>query len=61
MADAQNGGRVFQSYWCTVPEVMQVSDKVSVTGQIMRYNSTYEIKNGTVVLLSREEVATVKI
>jgi predicted extracellular nuclease len=55
MADAQNGGRVFQSYWCTVPEVMQVGDKVSVTGKIMRYNSTYEIKNGTVTLLSREE------
>lgn len=56
MADNKNGGRVFQSYWCTVPEVIMVGDKVSITGNIMRYNSTYEIKNGTVVLLSREEV-----
>ena len=53
MADTEDGGRVFQSYWCTVPEVMQVGDYVAVTGKIMRYNSTYEIKNGEVVLLSR--------
>lgn len=55
MADTKNGGRVFQSYWCTVPEVMMVGDRVSLTGQIMRYNSTYEIKHGTVVLLSRDQ------
>ena len=53
MADTEDGGRVFQSYWCNVPEVMQVGDYVAVTGKIMRYNSTYEIKNGEVVLLSR--------
>lgn len=56
MADTKDGGQVFQSYWCTVPEVMMVGDKVSITGNIMRYNSTPEIKNGTVILLSREEV-----
>ena len=54
MADTQNGGKVFESYWGNVSEVMQVGDKVSVTGKIMRYNSTYEIKNGDVILLSRE-------
>ena len=53
MADTKDGGRVFQSYWCNVPEVMQVGDYVAVTGKIMRYNSTYEIKNGDVTLLSR--------
>lgn len=56
MADTRGGGEIFQSYWCTVPEVMQVGDHVAVTGHIMRYNSIYEIKNGEVALLSREEI-----
>ena len=54
MADTPNGGKVFQSYWGNVTEAVSVGDKVSLTGQIMRYNSTYEIKNGDVVLLQRE-------
>lgn len=54
MADTKNGGQVFQSYWCNVPEVMLVGDYVSITGKIMRYNQTPEIKNGNVTLLSRE-------
>ena len=51
MADTPNGGNVFQSYWGNVTEAVSVGDKVSLTGQIMRYNSTYQIKNGDVVLL----------
>ena len=51
MADMPNGGNVFQSYWGNVTEAVAVGDKVSLTGQIMRYNSTYQIKNGDVVLL----------
>ena len=51
MADIQGGGNVFQSYWGNVTEAVAVGDKVSLTGQIMRYNSTYQIKNGDVVLL----------
>ena len=58
MADTPNGGKVFQSYWGNVTEVVVVGDKVSVTGQIMRYNSTYEIKNGDVVKLSSEDAIT---
>ena len=54
MADTPNGGNVFQSYWGNVTEALAVGDKVSLTGQIMRYNSTYQIKNGDVVLLQRE-------
>ena len=54
MADIQGGGNVFQSYWGNVTEAVAVGDKVSLTGQIMRYNSTYQIKNGDVELLSRE-------
>lgn len=53
MADTKNGGKVFESYWGNVSEAMKVGDKVSVTGHLMRYNSTSEIKNGSVVLLER--------
>ena len=54
MADTENGGRIFQSYWCNVPEQIKVGDYVSVKGQILRYNSTYEIKHGDVLLLERK-------
>ena len=52
MADTPNGGNVFQSYWGNVTEAVSIGDKVSLTGQIMRYNSTYQIKNGDVVILA---------
>ena len=54
MADTENGGKVFQSYWCNVPEQIKVGDYVSVKGNILRYNSTYEIKHGDVLLLERK-------
>ena len=54
MADTKNGGKVFQGYWCNVPEQIKVGDYVSVKGQILRYNSTYEIKHGDVLLLERK-------
>ena len=57
MADTQNGGKVFESYWGNVTEKMLVGDKVSVEGMIMRYNSTYEIKNGNVTLIERDSPA----
>ena len=56
MADYPDDENVFQCYWGNVTEVMNVGDKVAITGQIMRYNSTYQIKNGDVVRLSSEEV-----
>lgn len=54
MADTKDGGQVFEAYKCYVTEEMQVGDHVAVTGKIMRYNQIAEIKNGDVVLLSRE-------
>ncbi len=54
IADTENGGKVFESYWCNVPEQIKVGDYVSVKGQILRYNSTCEIKHGDVVLLERK-------
>ena len=54
MADTEKGGKVFQSYWCNVPEQIKVGDYVSVKGNILRYNSTYEIKHGDVLLIERK-------
>ena len=53
MSDAENGGKVFQSYWGNISEQIKVGDYVSVKGKIMRYNSTYEMKHGAVLLLER--------
>lgn len=55
MADTQDGGKVFECYWGNVPEVVVAGDEVAVTGNLLRYNSTYEIKNGTVEILSRAQ------
>ena len=55
MADTQDGGKVFECYWGNVPEVVVVGDEVAVTGNLLRYNSTYAIKNGTVEILSRAQ------
>ena len=54
MADTENGGKVFESYWCNVPEQIKVGDYVAVKGKILRYNSTYEIKHGDVIMLDRK-------
>ena len=51
MADTKKGGKVFECYWGNVPEVVHIGDKVSVTGNLMLYNTTSEIKNGDVVIL----------
>lgn len=60
MADAKDGGRVFQSYWCNVSEQIKVGDYVSVMGNILRYNSTYEIKHGDVLLLERKSTVALE-
>ena len=60
MADTEDGGKVFQSNWCNVPEQIKVGDYVSVKGNILRYNSIYEIKHGEVVLLERKTVETLE-
>ena len=53
MADTKDGGKVFESYWGNVSEILQVGDKVSLIGHIMRFYSTPEMTNGDVVLLER--------
>ena len=61
MADTKKGGKVFECYWGNVPEVVHIGDKVSVTGNLMLYNTTSEIKNGDVVILEHAPQAIEQI
>lgn len=62
--DDQKGSvKTFEGYWCNLPaedveagKPLNVGDKVRIAGFLMRYNSTYEIKNGDVIVLERAEV-----
>jgi hypothetical protein len=59
MDDVKGGGKVFQGYWCNIPEgedPLKAGDKITLTGRILNYQGTPEIKNGDVVILERAEV-----
>lgn len=63
--DEKGDTKTFEGYWCNLPQEMvdagtplNVGDKVTISGYLMRYNSTYEMKNGDIVVLER---AVVKI
>ena len=60
MDDDKGTKKTLQGYWCNLPghEALQVGDKITLTGKILNYNGTPEIKNGDVAILER---ATVKI
>lgn len=60
MDDEKGTKKTLQGYWCNLPghEALNVGDKITVTGKIMNYNNTPEIKNGDVAILER---ATTKI
>ena len=60
MDDVKGSQKTLQGYWCNLPghEALNVGDKITLTGKILNYNNTPEIKNGDVVILER---ATVKI
>lgn len=54
MADTKDGGNVFEGYWANLPadvSEFKVGMKVKMTGAIMKYNTTPEIKNGDVVVI----------
>lgn len=57
IADTQNGGKVFEAYYCNVPngEAVPVGAKVRLKGNIMKYNTTPEMKNGDVEIISLPE------
>lgn len=55
MADEQNGGRVFYAFQCKHPdEVVKVGYKVAITGNLLNYNGTPEMKRGQTRILSRD-------
>ena len=58
--DVKGTKKTVQGYWCNLPghEALNVGDKITVTGKIMNYNNTPEIKNGDVVILERASVTT---
>ena len=60
MDDEKGTKKTLQGYWCNLPghEALNVGDKITVTGKIMNYNNTPEIKNGDVAIIER---ATTKI
>ncbi len=65
MDDEKGDKKTFEGYWCNLPQEMvdaetplNVGDKVTISGYLLRYNNTYEMKNGDVVVL---EKATVKV
>ena len=65
MDDQKGTKQTFEGYWCNIPgaegsngDPLNVGDKVSITGYLMKYNTTPEIKNGDVTIIER---AVVKI
>lgn len=65
MDDEKGDKKTFEGYWCNLPQEMvdagtplNVGDKVTISGFLKRYNTTYEMQNGDIVVLER---AVVKI
>jgi hypothetical protein len=60
MDDEKGTKKTLQGYWCNLPghEALNVGDKITVTGKILNYSNTPEIKNGDVAIIER---ATTKI
>ncbi len=58
MDDNKGTKKTLQGYWCNLPghEALNVGDKITLTGKIMNYSNTPEIKNGDVVILERASV-----
>ena len=63
MADAKDGGQIFQAYYANLPEgttQFTKGAKVKITGKLQKYvdkdnNVTPEIKNATVIILEASE------
>ena len=58
VADTKNGGRVFYAYQCYADAPVVVGDKVSLTGKLLNYNGTPEMKWGQTALLLSASTTT---
>lgn len=59
MDDEKGSKKTFEGYWCNMPEgeaALNVGDKVIIKGFLMRYGTTYEMKNGDITILERAVV-----
>lgn len=59
MDDEKGNKKTFEGYWCNIPageDPLNVGDKVVIKGFLMRYKTTYEMKNGDVTILERAVV-----
>lgn len=63
MDDVKGSKKTFEGYWCNLPaedvaagKPLNVGDKVRIAGFLLRYNTTYEMKNGDVTVLERAVV-----
>lgn len=60
MDDQKGSTQTFEGYWCNLPQEdveagtpLNVGDKITITGFLMRYNTTPEMKNGDVTIIER--------
>lgn len=53
IADKKAGGQVFEAYRCRMDSAVIIGDRVAVTGKLLNYSGTPEIKNGQTQLLNR--------
>lgn len=61
MADTKDGGKVFEAYWANIPDptkALPVGTKLKMTGKLMRFGTTPEMKNGNVVVIEMGEGGT---
>ena len=57
VSDTKGGANTLQSYYCNVPRVLAVGDKVQMFGQLTKYNTNPQMKNGQVTILPEDAPA----
>mgnify|MGYP003295560034 FL=1 len=61
VSDTKGGANTLQSYYCNVPRVLEVGDKVQMFGQLTKYNTNPQMKNGQVTILPEDAPAATVI
>jgi hypothetical protein len=60
VADIPNGGNIFYAFQCYNKEPVVLGDKISLSGKLLNYNGTPEMKWGQTQILLRNGVENVK-
>lgn len=61
MNDTPDGANILMGFWCKLPKgaaELHVGDKIALTGKILNYHNTTEIKNGSITIFERAEYTT---